>query len=70
MKKAYFVKTITKNGKARCDIITAQENENFRYVVGDCNSVYYFETKRKAEEVARAWNEGFKRNCKYLNPWD
>lgn len=70
MKNIYFVVVEEENGKhfAFADAIRTNENaKHSRYFLDPkYTCIEFCESRKKAEEIALAWNESYKKNGTYL----
>ncbi len=69
MKKIFLVWNITKNGKSCAFADTIQTGNNLLNFV-ECyesaNICHICETRKQADDTARAWNQVYKDNNRYL----
>lgn len=68
MKYFYFAVQIKENEKYYAYVIKTSEYENLvsLFKIKGIVSANIFETKKHADEVVNAWNNGYKTNGKYL----
>lgn len=68
MKNFYFVVNVKENDKLYAYVAKATEKDELlsKFKIKNVISVNIFPTKKRADEIAKFWNECYKKNGTYL----
>lgn len=68
MKNFYFVVNVKENNKLYACVIKATESDNLlsKFEIKNISSVNIFPTKKRADEIAKFWNECYKKNGTHM----